>query len=149
MKVLKKKEQKFYKIKVNKKDSNNQFNISQNDFNLRYKLKFASNIDSPNNSNISPYYQKNSNIPYLIIKNYKSNSNSEEKVNKSINNHQYNKKAYNYIVPKRNFKNSIINQENLKQNYLMNFSICFFIIMMNIFINIIFTFIHFFFRIRI
>ena len=118
MKVLKKKEQKFYKIKVNKKDSNNQFNISQNDFNLRYKLKFASNTDSPNNSNISPYYQKNSNIPYLIIKNYKSNSNSEERVNKNKNNHHYNKKAYNYIEPKNNFKNSIINQENLNQNFL-------------------------------
>ena len=122
MKVLKRKEPKFYKIKVNKKDSNNQFNISQNDFNNRYKFKFLSNTDSPNKSNIFPYYQNN-NIPYFIIKNYKPNSNSEEKIDKNKNNiyknnHHYNKKTYNYIGSKENFKNSIINQEKLNQNFL-------------------------------
>ena len=56
MKIKKRNEIIFHKIKVNKNNSNNRFNNSQNNFNI--KDKFSLDRNSPNNSNdVYSYYQ--------------------------------------------------------------------------------------------
>ena len=121
MKVKKNKEIKFNKIKVNKKDSNSNFNFSQNDFNIKNKYNYSSNIVSPNASNIFPYNKNDNNIPYIVIKNYNPNSNSEEKILKNKNkfyiNNQQIRETYNFIEPKKNYKNPL-NKKNINENTL-------------------------------
>ena len=116
MKVHKKREIIFHKIKVNKKERNNRFNNSQNNFNVRNKYDYSSNSSSPNNSNIISNYNNYGNVPYIIIKNYKPNSNSED--NNKDNTYLYNRETNNIIESDLRYKQSIIKHENSDGNIL-------------------------------
>ena len=123
MKIKKRNEIIFHKIKVNKNNSNNRFNNSQNNFNI--KDKFSLDRNSPNNSNdVYSYYQNYNynNSPYVFIKNYKLNSSSEEKLllNKKLNNLNNNKyqRENNYIQSKINHAKSLLNNENSEQKII-------------------------------
>ena len=59
MKIQKRKEIIFHKIKVNKNIPDNKFNNSQNNFNIRDKYNFSLETNSPNNSNVYSYYKNN------------------------------------------------------------------------------------------
>ena len=123
MKIKKRKEIIFHKIKVNKNNSNNRFNNSQNNFNIKDKYKFSLDTNTPNITNVYSYYQNYKNAPYVIIKNYKLNSSSEEKLlrNKKINNlnnNQYYQEVNNYIQPKINYTKSLLNNENSERKII-------------------------------
>lgn len=123
MKIQKRKEIIFHKIKVNKNIPDNKFNNSQNNFNIRDKYNFSLETNSPNNSNVYSYYKNNNKVPYVIIKNYKLNSSSEEKLlnNKNrinYNNNQYYQGANYYIEPKINHTKSLLNNENSDKKIL-------------------------------
>ena len=122
MKINKKREIIFHKIKVNKKERNNRFNNSQKNFNISNKYDYSSNSSSPNNSNIISHYNNYGNVPYVIIKNYKPNSNSEEKLLKNNinkeNTYLYNRETNNIIKPEIRYKQSIIKHENSDGNIL-------------------------------
>ena len=120
MKVQKNREIIFHKIKVNKKERNNRFNNSQNNFNIRNNNDCSSNASSPDNSNIMFHYKNYDKVPYIIIKNYKPNSNSVEKQLKNNNNNYYiyNREKNNLIDPKLRYTQSIINHENSDGNIL-------------------------------
>ena len=122
MKIKKRKEIIFHKIKVNKNNSNNRFNNSQNNFNIKDKYKFSLDTNTPNITNVYSYYQNYNNSPYVFIKNYKLNSSSEEKLllNKKLNNLNNNKyqRENNYIQSKINHTKSLLNNENSEQKII-------------------------------
>ena len=123
MKIQKRKEIIFHKIKVNKNIPDNKFNNSQNNFNIRDKYNFSLEANSPSNSNVYSYYKNNNKVPYVIIKNYKLNSSSEEKLlnNKNrinYNNNQYYQGTNYYIEPKINHTKSLLNNENSDKKLL-------------------------------
>lgn len=136
MNAYKESEKEYYKIKVNKKGSNNKLSNSQNCFNKQniYKNKDSTGYTKPSQKSnnhhpiITPFHNKyNSNVQ--IIK-YKLNSNSEEKNKKGKTKINYLfEQNNNYINADINLKDtfniksqkkSILNFENINEN-LLNF----------------------------
>ena len=129
MKVHKEPDKELYKIKVNKKGANNDYNNSQNYFNIlqekRHKT-YKSNI-IPNHLSFSKNNNNNNNqgnISYMNIyntatglKKYKNNSNSVEKypVIKNLEEED----EINVMRDKK-YSNSILNSQNIDEN-LLNF----------------------------
>ena len=130
MKVHKEPDKELFKIKVNKKGSNSDFNKSQKYFNIlqekRHKTYKSNNI--PNHLSFSNNNNNNnnnqSNIPYMNIyptiglKKYKNNSNSVEKF-PSIKNLEEDEINENIIRDKK-YSKSILNSQNINEN-LLNF----------------------------
>ena len=131
MKVYKEPDKEQYKIKVNKKGSNNDYNNSQNYFNIlqgkrhkTYKSNIIPNHLSFSNNNNNSNNQGN--ISYMNIYNpttglnkYKNNSNSVEKY-PAIKNLEEEDEINENIIREKKYSKSILNSQNIDEN-LLNF----------------------------
>lgn len=129
MKVHKEPDKELYKIKVNKKVSNNDYNNSQNYFNIpqdkRHKT-FKSNI-IPNHLLFSNNNNNQGNIPYISIynpttglKKHKNNCNSVEKYPSIKNIEAEDEMNDNILIRDKKYSKSILNSQNIDEN-LLNF----------------------------
>ena len=129
MKVHKEPDKELYKIKVNKKGSNNDFNNTQNYFNIlpekRHKT-YKSNI-IPNNLSFSNNNNNQGKIPYKNIynpttglKKHIINSNSVEKYPSIKNLEEEDEINENILIRDKKYSKSILNSQNIDEN-LLNF----------------------------
>ena len=129
MKVHKEPDKELYKIKVNKKGSNNDYNNSQNYFNnlqeKRHKT-YKSNI-IPNHLSFSNNNNNQGKISYMNIcnpttglKKHKNNSNSVEKYPSIKNFGEEDEINENILIRDKKYSKSILNSQNIDEN-LLNF----------------------------
>ena len=129
MKVHKEPDKELYKIKVNKKGINNDYNNSNNYFNIlqqkRYKT-YKSNI-IPNHSSFSNNNNNQDNIPYMNIynpitglKKHIYNSNSVEKFPSIKKLEEEDEINENILTRDKKYSKSILNSQNIDEN-LLNF----------------------------
>lgn len=129
MKVHKEPDKELYKIKVNKKGPNNDYNNSQNYFNnlqeKRHKT-YKSNI-IPNHLSFSNNNNNQGNISYMNIynpttglKKHKYNSNSVEKYPSIKNLGEEDEINENILIRDKKYSKSILNSQNIDE-HLLNF----------------------------